>query len=161
MKKINTTLQLITPNIFSPITIEILHTIVRENIGYKKITNIFQKGKEISMFNNAKEKISKIKSGVNSKCALASAYLITTLTSITGHADVNSVDPDVLVKTLIDYVFKIFQYIGVILLAWSIGSLVLAFKDENADGKSRAIMVLVVSVLLISVGTIFDALNLM
>lgn len=60
---------------------------------------------------------------------------------------------------LIGYVAKIFFYIGSILLIWSIGQLVLAFKNEDADSKSRAIMVLVCSLLLMSVGPIYDTVS--
>lgn len=59
--------------------------------------------------------------------------------------------------TLISYVFKIFFYIGAVLLAWSIGQLIMAFKNEDADSKSRAVMVIVVSCLLMSAGGIYSA----
>lgn len=59
-------------------------------------------------------------------------------------------------QTLIGTVCQIFFYIGAILLVWSIGQLVLAFKNEDADSKSRAIMVLVCSLLLMSVKTIYN-----
>ena len=52
------------------------------------------------------------------------------------------------VSVLIAYVLKIFQYIGILLLIWAIAQLVLAFKNEDADSKSRAMMMLMVSVLL-------------
>ena len=42
--------------------------------------------------------------------------------------------------------------IGIILLAWSVVMLILAFKNEDADSKSRAIMLLVVSIALIGIG---------
>lgn len=57
---------------------------------------------------------------------------------------------------LTGYIFKIFFYIGALLLAWSIGQLIMAFKNEDADSKSRAGMVLVVSCLLLGIGTIYD-----
>lgn len=43
-----------------------------------------------------------------------------------------------LVQNLLGYVFAIFKYIGWLLLAWGVGQLVLAFKNEDADSKSRA-----------------------
>lgn len=61
--------------------------------------------------------------------------------------------------TLIGYVCKIFFYIGAILLVWAVGQLVLAFKNEDADSKSRAVMVLVCAVLLMSIGSIYDAVS--
>ena len=54
-------------------------------------------------------------------------------------------------------VLPIFMWIGIILLAWAIGMLVLAFKNEDADSKSRAIMLIVVSVVLISLRPIMGA----
>lgn len=59
--------------------------------------------------------------------------------------------------SLIAMVCDIFFYIGAILLVWAIGQLVLAFKNEDADSKSRAVMVLVCAVLLLSVKTIYNA----
>lgn len=52
------------------------------------------------------------------------------------------------VGVLTGYVLKIFQYVGVLLLIWAIAQLVLAFKNEDADSKSRAMMMLLVAVLL-------------
>lgn len=66
---------------------------------------------------------------------------------------------ETLVKNLLGYVFAIFKYIGWLLLAWGIGQLVLAFKNEDADSKSRAMMLLVVAIILTSIGTIFNGLN--
>lgn len=63
---------------------------------------------------------------------------------------------DAMFGTLIGYVCKIFFYIGTILLVWAVGQLVLAFKNEDADSKSRAVMVLVCAVLLMSIGAIYD-----
>lgn len=52
------------------------------------------------------------------------------------------------VALLLGYVLKIFQYIGALLLVWAIAQLVLAFKNEDADSKSRAMMMLLVAVIL-------------
>ena len=43
------------------------------------------------------------------------------------------------------------------LLVWAIGQLVLAFKNEDADSKSRAVMVLAVAILLMSVKQIYES----
>lgn len=56
---------------------------------------------------------------------------------------------------MLSYVFAIFKYIGWLLLAWGIGQLVLAFKNEDADSKSRAMMLIVVAIILTVIGTIF------
>lgn len=65
-----------------------------------------------------------------------------------------------LVTNMLGYVFTIFKYIGWLLLAWGIGQLVLAFKNEDADSKSRAMMLIVVAIILTVIGTIFNGLKL-
>ena len=64
------------------------------------------------------------------------------------------------VTNLLGYVFGIFFYIGIVLLAWGIGQLVLAFKNEDGDSKSRAIMLIIAAIVLMSVGGIFNGLGL-
>ena len=51
----------------------------------------------------------------------------------------------------------VFLYIGILLLCWGIGQLVLAFKNEDADSKSRAIMLIVASVFLIAIRPFLEA----
>lgn len=58
-------------------------------------------------------------------------------------------DSDALMGGIIDTVLQVFQWIGILLLVWGIGQLIMAFKNEDADSKSRAIMMIVSSVLLI------------
>jgi hypothetical protein len=61
-----------------------------------------------------------------------------------------------IVTELLDVILQIFFYIGILLLAWSVGMLVLAFKNEDADSKSRAMMLLVVSIALIALQPLLD-----
>ena len=61
-----------------------------------------------------------------------------------------------LMGKLLEVIVMIFRYIGILLLAWSIGMLVLAFKNEDADSKSRAMMLLVVSIILIGIEGILN-----
>ena len=65
-----------------------------------------------------------------------------------------------LVVNLLGYVFAIFKYIGWLLWAWGVGQLVLAFKNEDADSKSRAMMLIVVAIILTVLPTIFNGLGL-
>lgn len=58
-------------------------------------------------------------------------------------------DMATIVNAILDIILDVFFYIGILLLAWSVGMLILAFKNEDADSKSRAMMLLVVSVALI------------
>lgn len=54
---------------------------------------------------------------------------------------------------ILNVIFDIFLYIGILLFGWSIGMLVLSFKNEDADSKSRAIMLLITSIVLIGFKT--------
>lgn len=54
-----------------------------------------------------------------------------------------------IIGKVLGIVMDIFMYIGIVLLVWSIGMLILAFKNEDADSKTRAIMLLIVSIALI------------
>lgn len=70
-----------------------------------------------------------------------------------------AVSADDLVGKILGFIVKIFFYIGCILLLWSIGQLVLAFKNDDADSKSKAAMLMVVSIILICIRPVFDALD--
>lgn len=61
-----------------------------------------------------------------------------------------------LFDNVLGVIYKIFRYIGILLLAWSIGMLVLAFKNEDADSKSRAMMMAVVSIVLVGIPSIIN-----
>lgn len=68
-------------------------------------------------------------------------------TSDTGNAVVNAV---------LDVIETMAFYIGIILLVWSVVMLVLALKNEDADSKSRAIMLIAVSIALIGIGAFLN-----
>ena len=63
---------------------------------------------------------------------------------------------DNVVRAIVGVVASIFRYIGIILLAWGIGMLVLAFKNEDADSKTKAIMLIIVSIVLIALKTFLN-----
>ena len=115
------------------------------------------------MFNNLKQAFKKPINKVKTLCTVASAAVVsgvmTPMALAASHLTTGEVDPGSVVKDLVDIVFQIFFYIGVLLLAWSIGMLVLAFKNEDADSKSRAMMLLVVSCVLMGIKTLFNALG--
>lgn len=77
---------------------------------------------------------------------------------ITGTTQALAADPTVkdITGRILGVMTSIFRYIGIILLAWSIGMLILALKNEDADSKSRAIMLMVVSVALIAFKSVLD-----
>lgn len=62
---------------------------------------------------------------------------------------------DAAITKIIDIVFQIFKYIGIVLALWGAGSLILAFKNEDADSKTRAIMSLVVGISLVALEALF------
>lgn len=109
---------------------------------------------------------SKVKDGAVKAYEFAKKNTLALVASVTAVVPVSTVmtvcaaTEDDLIKKVLEIIFDIFRYIGILLLAWSIGMLVLAFKNEDADSKSRAIMMMVVSVVLIGVKTIFNGLNL-
>lgn len=63
-------------------------------------------------------------------------------------------------NSMIDIVGLVFQAVGVILSVYSVGQLVLAFKNEDADSKSRASTMLVVGVCLIAIPALIEGLGL-
>ena len=65
-----------------------------------------------------------------------------------------------ILEEMISIVGLVFSAVGVILAIYSVGQLVLAFKNEDADSKSRASTMLVVAVILIAFPAIVNGLNL-
>lgn len=63
-----------------------------------------------------------------------------------------TVDSDKIINSVIGIITDMALWIGIILLVWSIVMLILALKNEDADSKSRAIMLIAVSVALIGLG---------
>lgn len=52
------------------------------------------------------------------------------------------------VKELNVNIFQLLGWTGAILLAWGIGMLVLAFKNEDAEQKQRSLMLVIFAILL-------------
>lgn len=65
-----------------------------------------------------------------------------------------------LINNMVGIIGTIFQAVGVVLAVYSVGQLILAFKNEDADSKSRASTMMVVGVVLIALPGILKALNL-
>ena len=61
-----------------------------------------------------------------------------------------------LFQQIIGTATKVFQYLGSFMFVFALGSLFLAFRNDDADSKSRSGMFLIVSILLISVPTIYE-----
>lgn len=63
-----------------------------------------------------------------------------------------NVSANKLIGEVVEIITSIALWIGVILLVWSVVMLILALKNEDADSKSRAIMLIAVSVALVALG---------
>ena len=60
------------------------------------------------------------------------------------------------ITEMISIICRVFRYVGVVLGVYSIGQLVMAFKNEDADSKSRATTMLVVAGVLVGIKTLVD-----
>ena len=57
---------------------------------------------------------------------------------------------DGLMSSILNIIFQIFRYVGILLLVWSIAQIVMAFKNDDADSKQKGMMIAVISVVLIT-----------
>ncbi len=89
--------------------------------------------------------------------ALAASMCMLLFTFVPAFAVVNLSE---ILGKMINIVKTIFVAVGIILLVYSIGQLALAFKNEDADSKTRASTMLVVALVLIAFPAFIDALNL-
>lgn len=65
-----------------------------------------------------------------------------------------------LIEKMVSIIGTIFQAVGAVLTVYSVGQLILAFKNEDADSKSRASTMMVVGVVLIAIPGVIEALGL-
>lgn len=82
--------------------------------------------------------------------------MVLTLTCVPCFASNVSIPTDV-VESMIDVILLVFRIIGVLMAVYSIGALVLAFKNEDPDAKTKNASMMVVSLVLIFLKTIVDA----
>lgn len=122
------------------------------------------------MFNRLKSTTSKIAKKFNVKKAAVVTYFTslaismnalaapvpTSSVTVTLGDDVSS---DSLIGSAIGVILTFIRGVGVILLIWGFAQLILAFKNEDADSKSRAIMALMVGVALIALKTLLKGMN--
>ena len=105
------------------------------------------------MYNRVRNKLFLAGAGLGSSLAFAPVAYADGITTPSGDAANTS---NSIVKKVVTMITTIFFYIGIILLVWSIGMLALAFKNEDADSKSRAIMLMVVSIILIALKPVIN-----
>ena len=110
-----------------------------------------------------------IPASVKKQMTAASTFLtVATLTMVTGFATAGGGGGSNYAQTIsgilggfIDFIGTIFIALGIILGAYSVGQLVLAFKNEDSDSKSRAGTMLVVAIVLVAIKPIINSLNLL
>ena len=60
------------------------------------------------------------------------------------------------VNDILDIVYDIFKYVGIVLTLWGAGAFIMAYRNEDAESKTRAVMSLVAGISLVSIKTLFD-----
>ena len=65
-----------------------------------------------------------------------------------------------LIEKMVSIIGTIFQAVGAVLTVYSVGQLILAFKNEDADSKSSASTMMVVGVVLIALPGVIETLGL-
>ena len=55
---------------------------------------------------------------------------------------------------VINIIFEVAKYVGIVLAVSGIFQLILAYKDDNADGQSRAVRLVVVALVLLGLKTL-------
>lgn len=93
-----------------------------------------------------KDKIRKIGTAIAVAAITASLFAVGAFAAASATKSAQDI-----VKQFLAYTVDIFVCIGALLGVWSVGQLALAFKNEDADSKSRAMMMLVVAAILIGV----------
>lgn len=61
---------------------------------------------------------------------------------------------DTVMKGVIEIIFEVAKYVGIVLAVSGIFQLILAYKDDNADGQSRAVRLVVVALVLLGLKTL-------
>ena len=130
------------------------------NKGKEAVTNKVSEGmylgaKVLSEFDN--EKFNTIATKTINICTIImmcfsfmiSSVYVTCAFAAPPATEFDTTDAETTISALGDLVCKVFRYIGVVLALFSVGQLILAFKNEDADSKQRATMTLVIAVVLI------------
>lgn len=65
-----------------------------------------------------------------------------------------------LLKYFVNLVCMGFSGVGIVIVAFSIGKAILAFKNEDTDGQARAAMAIMVGLFLVAIGPIVNGFNL-
>lgn len=99
-------------------------------------------------------------------CGFIIAMVIITMMMMACILNVSFADSDYastirdLIEKMVSIIGTIFQAVGAVLTVYSVGQLILAFKNEDADSKSRASTMMVVGVVLIALPGVIETLGL-
>ena len=104
--------------------------------------------------------ISKPNKLLTNKYLYAGAFMLLTVTMLTINPAFADASISSIVSQMIEIIEQIFVAVGVILAVYSVGQLIMAFKNEDADSKSRASTMLVVAIVLVAFPTLIKTLDL-
>lgn len=95
----------------------------------------------------AKEKMRKVGYAVGTAVATAAPFVAYSFAAAGG----GGTPATTILSKFLGYVVDMFICVGILLGVWSIAQLALSFKNEDADSKSRAMMMLVVAIILMAI----------
>lgn len=93
--------------------------------------------------------ISKISAKVNLKKMAGTFMCAAMMIPMTTFCTLNTPTAQGVMTGVLNIIFEIAKYVGVVLAVSGIFSLILAYKDDNADGQSRAVRLVVVALVLL------------
>ena len=113
-----------------------------------------------NIIKNIKSKAMSLKSKAVTGLAALTATMMTVLpTYATQDVTINNLtglDVNALLGKIVGIVLTIAQGIGIVLLVSGIFQLIMAYKDDNADSKTRGIQLAIVGVVLITFKTLLS-----
>lgn len=104
--------------------------------------------------------ISKSNKLLTNKYLYAGVFMLLTVTMLTINPAFADASISSIVSQMIEIIEQIFVAVGVILAVYSVGQLIMAFKNEDPDSKSRASTMLVVAIVLVAFPTLIKTLDL-
>lgn len=98
-------------------------------------------------------------------CLLAASLIISMMPVNAGTIEQtgigNDIKADEVIERFITQILDIFKYVGVIMAIWGAVQLIQAFRNEDADSKSRAIMVLVSAIFLMGIKSVLQGVGIL
>ena len=101
-----------------------------------------------NLINKVQSKAANLKEKAMVKVAAILAPVAGALATIVPAAGLASTDPDVLIKSVFNIIFTLAKYVGAVLVVTGIFQLVMAYKDDYADAKTRGVTLAIVGIVL-------------